>query len=63
MSGEAGKAVYQRCSRIETGNGILKGRGLGIMRVRSIAKVACVVLLEAIAHNLWRARCLRTAAA
>jgi len=34
MSGEAGKAVYQRCSRIETGNGILKGRGLGIMRVR-----------------------------
>lgn len=63
MSDAAGKAIYQRRSRIETVNGILKGRGLGIMRVRSIAKVACVVLLQALAHNLWRAHCLRAAAA
>ena len=63
MSGNNGKAIYQRRSRIETVNGILKGRGLGIMRVRSMAKVACVVLLQVIAHNLWRAHCLRTAAA
>lgn len=35
--------MYQRRSRIETVNGIFKGRGLGIMRVRSIAKVTCVV--------------------
>lgn len=50
-------------ARIETVNRILKGRGMGIMRVRSIAKVACVVLLQALAHNLWRAHCLRTAPA
>lgn len=60
MADEASKAVYQRRSRIETVNGILKGRGLGIMRVRSMAKVACVVLLQALAHNLWRAHRLRT---
>jgi len=59
MTGDAGKIVYQRRSRIETVNGILKGRGLGIMRVRSMAKVGCVVLLQALAHNLWRAHCLR----
>jgi Transposase DDE domain len=63
MSSEDGKAIHQRRSRIETANGILKGRGLGIMRVRSMAKVTCVVLLQVIAHNLWRALGLRTAAA
>jgi len=60
MASEAGKAAYQRRSRVETVNGILKGRGLGIMRVRSMVKVACVVLLQVLAHNLWRAHCLRT---
>ncbi len=60
MEGDAAKAIYRRRSRIETVNGILKGRGMGIMRVRSIAKVACVVLLQALAHTLWRAHCLRT---
>jgi transposase len=63
MADEASKAVYQRRSRIETVNGILKGRGLGIMRVRSIVKVGCVVLLQALAHNLWRAHRLRASRA
>jgi transposase len=63
MDSEAGQAVYRRRGRIETVNGILKGRGLGIMRVRSAAKVTCVVLLHVIAHNLWRAHGLRAATA
>jgi transposase len=63
MADKVSKAVYQRRSRIETVNGILKGRGLGIMRVRSMAKVACVVLIQALAHNLWRAHRLRTSTA
>ena len=63
MAGDAAKAIYRRRSRIETVNGILKGRGMGIMRVRSLTKVACVVLLHALAHNLWRAHCLRAAPA
>jgi transposase len=61
MDSEAGKAIYRHRSRIETVNGILKGRGLGIMRVRSMAKVTSVVLLQVLAHNLWRAHGLRTA--
>lgn len=63
MAQEAGKVVYQRRSWVETINGILKGRGLGIMRVRSLAKVNCVLLLQVLAHNLWRAHCLRTSMA
>jgi transposase len=63
MADQASNAIYQARSRIETVNGILKGRGLGIMRVRSMAKVRCVVLLQALAHNLWRAHRLRTSAA
>lgn len=55
--------IYQRRGRIETAIGILKGRGLGTMRVRSLAKVRCVVLLQALAHNLWRSHCLSLAAA
>ena len=63
MADAASKAVYQARSRVETVNGILKGRGLGVMHVRSIAKVRCVVLLHALAHNLWRAHGLRAAKA
>lgn len=63
MVAQASNTIYQARSRIETVNGILKGRGLGIMRVRSMAKVRCVVLLQALAHNLWRAHRLRTSAA
>jgi IS5 family transposase len=33
------------------------------MRVRSIAKVTAVVLMQALAHNLWRAHCLRASPA
>jgi transposase len=61
MDSLAGQAIYRRRSRIETANGILKGRGLGVMRVRSMAKVTCVVLLQVLAHNLWCAHRLRAA--
>lgn len=61
MDSDAGQAIYRRRSRIETANGILKGRGLGIMRVRSMAKVTSVVLLQVLAHNLWCAHRLRAA--
>jgi transposase len=63
MDQEESKAIYRRRGRIETVNGILKGRGLGIMRVRSAAKVMAVVLMQALAHNLWRAHCLRASPA
>jgi transposase len=63
MDQDESKAIYRRRGRIETVNGILKGRGLGIMRVRSIAKVTAVVLMQALAHNLWRAHCLRASPA
>jgi len=63
MADAASKAIYQRRSRCETVNGTLKNRGLGIMRVRSVAKVNCVALLHALAHNLWRAHCLRASPA
>ena len=63
MSRPEALEIYSRRKRIETVNGVLKGRGLGILRVRSIAKAKCVALLHALAHNLWRAHCLRTATA
>ena len=59
MASADGAAIYKRRSRIETVNGILKGRGLGVMTVRSKIKVGCVVLLQVLAHNLWRAHCWR----
>jgi transposase len=62
MSEDQGKAVYRNRWRIETTNGILKNRGFGVVRVRSMAKVACLVVIHALAHNLWRAHCLRAAA-
>jgi transposase len=63
MDQDESKAIYRRRGRIEAVNGILKWRGLGIMRVRSIAKVTAVVLMQALAHNLWRAHCLRASPA
>ena len=59
MAEQVGTAIYKARAHIETVNGILKGRGLGVMRVRSIAKVQCIALLQALAHNLWRAHVLR----
>jgi hypothetical protein len=63
MADAASKRIDQARSRIKTVNGILNGRGSGIMRVRSPAKVECVVLLHALAHNLWRAHGLRAVVA
>jgi len=63
MASPEGEKTYGRRKWIETVNGILKGRSLGILRVRSLAKAQCVALMHAIAHNLWRAHCLRTAQA
>ena len=60
MASDEGAAIYQHRTWVETINGILKGRGLGVMTVRSKAKVACVVLLQVLAHNLWRAHCWRS---
>lgn len=63
MASLEGQDIYGRRKGIETVNGILKGRSMGILRVRSIAKALCVALIQAIAHNLWRAHCLRSALA
>jgi transposase len=61
MADEASTPIYRRRLRIETTNAVLKQRGLGVMRVRSLAKATCVALLHALAHNLWRQHCLRPA--
>lgn len=58
MASPEGKKTYARRKWVETVNGILKGRSLGILQVRSLAKVLCVTLMQAITHNLWRAHCL-----
>lgn len=63
MADAAGQAIYRHRGWVETINGILKHRGLAMLPVRSLAKVHCVVLWHAIAHNLWRAHVLRTAPA
>jgi hypothetical protein len=63
MAQPEAKEIYNRRKRIETVNGILKGRGFGTLRVRSLAKVKCIALLHALAHNLWRTHCLRAIAA
>jgi len=63
MARPEAEEIYSRRKRIETINGILKGRGFGILRVRSIAKAKCIALLQALAHNLWRAHGLRALAA
>ena len=63
MASPDGQEIYRRRSRIETVNGILKGRSLGVLQVRSIAKAQSVALIQAIAHNLWRGHCLRSALA
>jgi transposase len=61
MASLEGQKTYGRRKWVETVNGILKGRSMGILQVRSIAKAQCVALMHAIAHNIWRAHCLRTA--
>ena len=63
MADQTSTETYRRRSRIEATNGILKARGMATMLVRSLAKVRCVALLQALAHNLWRAHCLKPIAA
>lgn len=63
MADPDSKAVYGRRSRIETVNALLKARTLRVMLVRGLQKVRCIVLLNALAHNLWRAHTLRMRAA
>lgn len=61
MALPAAQDVYRRRNRIETINAQLKWRGLGELLVRGLAKARCVVLLHALAHNLWRGHSLRLA--
>jgi transposase len=61
MASPEAAEIYARRNRIETVNAILKGRGFGVLPVRSILKAKCVALLHALAHNLWRAHCLAAA--
>lgn len=63
MASEEGRSTMRRRRHIETVNGIVKNRGLGRLLVRGLAKVRCVALLHALAHNLWRAHGLRAARA
>jgi hypothetical protein len=59
MASEEGEAVMQRRGRIERVNAQAKNRGLGTMLVRGLAKVQCVALWHALAHNLVTALRLR----
>jgi len=63
MATPEAKKTYKRRCRAETVNGVLKNRGLGVLPVRGIDKGRCVLLLHAIAHNLWRGVNLRRQAA
>lgn len=54
MNDPASQKIYRRRGWIETVNGLLKARTLRVMTVRSMIKVRCVALLNALAHNLWR---------
>jgi len=63
MASEAGQQIYRRRKQIERVHAQMKNRGLGRLLVRGLQKVRAVALLHAIAHNLWRAHRLRTAAA
>src|ERR1700687_3435373 len=63
MASAEGEAVMQRRGRIERVNAQVKNRGLGTMLVRGLAKVQCVALWHALAHNLATALRLRADAA
>jgi transposase len=55
MSTEEAKAIYkQRAASAECVNAHARNRGLRLLPVRGIAKVSCVVLLHAVAHNVMR---------
>jgi transposase len=55
MGSEAAKAIYkERAATAECVNALARERGLTRLRVRGRAKVRCVLLLHALAHNLMR---------
>lgn len=55
MGCEEAKAIYkERAATAECVNGLARERGLTRLRVRGTAKVRCVLLLHALAHNLMR---------
>jgi len=63
MASQEGEVVMRRRGRIERVNAQAKHRGLGTMLVRGLAKVQCVALWHALAHNLVTALRLRADAA
>jgi transposase len=55
MGTEAAKVIYkERAATAECVNAQARNRGLGQFRVRGTAKVRCVLLFQALAHNLMR---------
>jgi len=55
MGSEEAKAIYkERAATAECVNALARERGLTRLRVRGTAKVRCVLLLHALAHNLMR---------
>ena len=55
MGTDEAKAIYkQRAASAECANAQARNRGLQLLTVRGVAKVKCVVLLFALAHNLMR---------
>lgn len=55
MATEQAKAIYKlRAQTAECVNAQCRNRGLQQFRVRGLAKVKCVLLLHALAHNLMR---------
>jgi hypothetical protein len=55
MGTDAAKAIYKdRAATAECVNAQARERGLTRLRVRGAAKVRCVLLLHALAHNLMR---------
>jgi transposase len=55
MGREEAKAIYkERAATAECVNALARERGLTRLRVRGTAKVRCVLLLHALAHNLMR---------
>ena len=59
MDTEEAKAIYkERAATAECVNAHARNRGLGQFRVRGTAKVRCVLLFHALAHNLMRTMAL-----
>jgi transposase len=55
MGGDEAKAIYkERAATAECVNALARNRGLVLLPVRGLAKVTCVLLLFALAHNLMR---------